>query len=67
MGAGGEMATWLGSGVGTMKKDGSASCRGAIYYQSASAPWLRLNGIASVFEYDVDAQGRTRSENWEWK
>jgi hypothetical protein len=67
MGAGGEMATWVGSGVGTMKKDGSVSYRGAIYYQSASAPWLRLNAVASVFEYEVDAQGRTRSENWEWK
>ena len=25
-----------------MMKDGSVSYRGAIYYQSASAPWLRF-------------------------
>ena len=30
----GKMATWTGQGVGTMKKDGSATYRGAIYLQS---------------------------------
>ena len=32
-----EMATWNGQGVSTIKKDGSASYRGAIYFQ-ISAP-----------------------------
>ena len=67
MGKDGEMAAWVGSGVGTLKKDGSVSYRGAIYYQSASAKWLRLNGVASVFEYEVDAQGNTKAQIWEWK
>jgi hypothetical protein len=67
MGKSGEMATWIGQGVGTLKKDGSVSYRGAIYYQSASPAWARLNGVASMFEYEVDAQGGSRAEIWEWK
>ena len=60
-------ATWVGSGVGTIKKDGSVSYRGAIYYQTSAAKWTRLNGVAAVFEYDVDPQGNARSQMWEWK
>ncbi len=63
----GDMATWVGQGVGTIKKDGSVSYRGAIYYQTSSAKWLRLNSVAAIFEYEVDAQGNTRAEIWEWK
>jgi hypothetical protein len=67
MGKGGEAATWTGQGVGTMKKDGSISYRGACYYQSQSPAWSKLNAIAGVFEYEVDAQGNTRGQLWEWK
>lgn len=67
MGKGGELATWVGSGVGTIRKDGGVSYRGAIYYQSSSAAWLRLNTVAAIFEYEVDAQGNSRSQLWEWK
>lgn len=67
MGKGGELATWVGQGVGTMKKDGAVSYRGACYYQSASAAWARLNSIAAAFEYEVDAQGNTKGQLWEWK
>ena len=67
MGKGGELATWVGSGVGTIRKDGGVSYRGAIYYQTSSAVWLRLNTVAAIFEYEVDAQGNSRSQLWEWK
>jgi hypothetical protein len=67
MGKGGEMATWTGQGVGTIQKDGSVSYRGAVYFQSSSAAWSRLNAIAAIYEYQVDAQGNTRAEFWEWK
>jgi hypothetical protein len=67
MGQGGEMATWVGQGVGTIRKDGSVSYRGALYYQSSSPAWSRLNNVAVLFEYEVDMQGNTRSEVWEWK
>jgi hypothetical protein len=63
----GDMATWIGQGVGTIKKDGSVSYRGAIYYQTSSAKWSRLNSVAAMFEYEVDAQGNTRAQIWEWK
>jgi hypothetical protein len=67
MGKEGDLATWIGQGVGTIKKDGAISYRGAVYYQSASARWSRLNSVAAIFEYEVDAQGNTRSQLWEWK
>lgn len=67
MGQNGESATWIGQGVGTMKPDGSVSYRGAVYYTTATAAWSRLNGIAAVFEHEVDAQGNARSDLWEWK
>jgi len=67
MGKGGEMATWVGQGVGTIKKDGSVSYRGALYYQTSTPAWLRLNSVAVIFEYEVDPQGNSRSEIWEWK
>lgn len=67
MGDGGEMATYVGSGVGTMKKDGGVSYRGVVYYQSSTPRWSRLNSVAAVFEYEVDAQGNTKGESWEWK
>ena len=60
----GKMATWTGHGVGTMKKDGTASYRGAVYYQTSPPRWARLNKVAVVFEYEVDAEGNTRSEFW---
>jgi hypothetical protein len=67
MGKGGETASWVGQGVGTLKKDGGVSYRGAIYYQSSSPTWSRLNGFATLFEYEVDAQGNTHSQHWEWR
>ena len=67
MGAGGELATWVGQGVGTIKPGGAISYRGAVYYQASAAGWSRLNSIASVFEFDVDAQGNSRAQLWEWK
>jgi len=67
MGKDGDMASWVGQGVGTFKKDGAVSYRGALYYQTASPKWTRLNSVAAIFEYEVDAQGNTRSQLWEWK
>ena len=62
MGKDGKMATWVGQGVGTMKKGGTVSYRGAVYYQTSSQKWSRLNKVAAVFEYEVDGQGNSRSE-----
>ena len=67
MGLEGDTATFVGQGVGTIKKDGSVSFRGALYYQSSSPRWSRLNNVAAVFEHDVDIAGNVRSQLWEWK
>lgn len=67
MGKNGEMAAWNGQGVGTIKKDGSASFRGAIYFQTSAPKWARLNSVAVVFEYEVDKEGNTHDQSWEWK
>ncbi len=67
MGQGGEMASWVGQGVGTLKQGGAVSFRGAVYYQTSSAKWSRLNGVATIYEYEVDAQGKTSAQFWEWK
>src|SRR2546427_12243051 len=39
MGKEGDVATWVGQGVGTIKKGGAVSYRGAVYYQSSSSRW----------------------------
>ena len=67
MGRSGEAATWVGQGVGTRKPDGAVSYRGALYFQTAAPAWQRLNSIACVFEYEVDAQGNSKGQLWEWK
>ena len=63
----GDLATWVGQGVGTIGKGGVVSYRGAIYYQSSSPRWSRLNGVAVIYEYEVDGQGNSRAQLWEWK
>ena len=63
----GEMATWKGSGVGILKAGGAVSYRGAVYYSTASPTLARLNTVAAVFEFEVDAAGNTHSKTWEWK
>ena len=67
MGKNGETATWVGQGVGTLTKKGAVNYRGAVYYQTSARKWSRLNRMAVVFEYGVDAQGNARSDLWEWK
>ncbi len=63
----GEMVSWKGQGIGTLKPGGAVSYRGAIYYSTTSAKFARLNPVAGVFEYEVDAQGNTHGKVWEWK
>lgn len=67
MGAGGEMATWVGHGVGILTKDGGVTFRGALYLYSASPKWQRVNAVASLFEYQVDADGNYEGTLTEWK
>lgn len=63
----GKMATWTGHGVGLTKEDGSASYRGTIFFQTMPPQWSRLNKVGVLFEYEIDGEGNTRSDYWEWK
>jgi hypothetical protein len=63
----GEMATWKGQGVGKLQPGGAVSYRGAVYYSTASAKLARLNTVAVVFEFNVEADGSIRTKGWEWK
>jgi hypothetical protein len=67
IGADGNNATWKGQGVGKFVEGGAVSYRGAVYYSTASPKLARLNSVAAVFEFDVDAEGNTHSKLWEWK
>ena len=46
---------------------GAVSYRGAIYFNTATPKFARLNAVATVFEFEVDAEGNTHSKLWEWK
>lgn len=67
MASDGSMATWKGSGAGKFVGGGAVSYRGAVYYNSASPKFARLNTVAAVFEFEVDPQGNTHAKLWEWK
>ena len=63
----GEIVTWKGIGIGRLLAGGAVSYRGCLSYSTASAKLARLNSIAGVFEFEVDATGNTHSKVWEWK
>jgi len=64
----GEMVSWKGQGAGRFTGHGQAvSFRGALYCQTSSTKLGRLNGIAVVYEHDVDENGNTHTKLWEWK
>jgi hypothetical protein len=63
----GDLATWRGQGVGRMNESGGTDFRGAIYFESASPNWARLNGVAAVYEHTSDASGKNETQLWEWQ
>jgi hypothetical protein len=67
MGHDGERATFKAQGVGKLHDGGAVSYRGASYYYSDSTKLSRLNVVATVFEYEADADWNTTSKLWEWK
>ena len=64
----GEVITWRGQGVGRFTGQGTAqSWRGALYYQTTSKRLAQLNGIAGVYEFEIDQNGKTTDKVYEWK
>jgi hypothetical protein len=67
MTAGGAMGQWTGAGVGRFAGAGGAvSFRGAIYVHGAAGELAPLNGVAVLYEWEIDAQGNGRAAFWEW-
>jgi hypothetical protein len=63
----GSLVSWKGIGVGHFKEGGAVSYRGSVVFASSSPAFARLNGVAGVFEFDVDKAGKTHTKMWEWK
>ena len=63
----GEMISWKGQGVGELKPSGAVAYRGSLYYETQSDNLMALNKLVGVFEYEVDADGNTSSDIYEWK
>jgi hypothetical protein len=60
-------ATWRGAGVGHPSGEGlGGTFRGAIYYETTAPSLERLNHCAAVYEFVIDADGKCRTEVWEW-
>ncbi len=66
-GENGELINWKGQGVGEMTPSGGVTYRGSLYYDTQADNLLGLNKLVGVFEYEVDADGNTSSEVYEWK
>jgi len=67
MTASGGSATFRGYGVGTFTGPGTLSWRGALFYETETDELTRLNGIAVVFEYEVDESNKSEGRVFEWK
>jgi len=63
----GEAATFRGTGVGRFVRPGVISWRGALLYETASEKLGSLNGIAVLFEYEIDESGKSEGRLYEWK
>jgi hypothetical protein len=63
----GDTAVFRGAGAGRMKGASAVSFRGAIYHQGATGKLAPLNGLALVFEWEVDNHGNAQFDLWEWK
>jgi hypothetical protein len=58
----GEFVTWRGMGVGRFVEAGAVHYTGMLSYSTTSAKLIKLNAITAMFEFEVDASGKTRSK-----
>ena len=58
----GDFVTWKAMGVGHVGRTGSVHYNGVISYSTKSEMLAKLNSIAAMFEFEVDAEGKTHSK-----
>jgi len=61
------VATFKATGIGTFTADGGATFRGAAYFQATAPSLASLNGICTVYDWEVDAEGNATWTLWEKK
>jgi|TARA_B110000093_G_C12712314_1_gene302701 hypothetical protein len=61
------VGTFRATGIGSPTADGGFSFRGVAYFESTAPSLSSLNGVAVVYDWDVDASGEASWELWEWK
>ena len=54
----GEFVTWKGMGVGHFVEGGAVRYTGMLSYSTTSTRLAKLNSIAAMFEFHVDAAGK---------
>ena len=67
MTADGEGGMFRGRGVGKLTASGAVSWRGLLLYEMGSGKLAALNGMAVLFEYEIDETGKSVGTFYEWK
>ncbi len=63
----GVMGRFTGMGNGVMRPDGSQVWRGAACFSNPPGKYAKFNGMAVVWETEVDKEGNIHNKGWEWK
>ena len=61
------VATFTATGIGTFTEDGGSIFKGMVYFQTSAPSLSSLNGVAVVYDWEVDAEGNASWDMWEWK
>jgi len=61
------VGTFRATGIGSPTDDGGFAFKGVVYFESAAASLSSLNGVAVVYDWNVDANGDASWDLWEWK
>lgn len=64
---GGNMGKYAGTGNFINHPDGSSVGRGCVCYSNPPGKFAKLNGIAVVWEFQMDKDGNFHNKGWEWK
>lgn len=60
----GDLVTFRGVAAGQFGEAGSVHYSGSVSYTTTSSKLASLNGVAGVFQWDIDAEGNTHSKIW---